>query len=173
MAYTTKTEYFYAINTTVPTKDRVIHVFDVDDTLTLKPHGFNNIGLTSDEYFDAAHDFGLDQQIAGYLHMLHSCGDAIAICTSRPVQRLRQTYEWLQRSKLPFDVLMASKCLEAGSSTKQRMFQMLRREYGGLGYFFDDSPYNIEGGRLQGLTCVHVPKNDEYWAAHPETVVKI
>ena len=39
-------------------KDAIVHAFDVDDTLTMKPDGFDNTGLTKDQFF------GLDQYIA-------------------------------------------------------------------------------------------------------------
>ena len=170
---TTKNPYFYAITRVPPSSSRLVHVFDVDDTLTLKPETFVNIGLTSEQYFDAARTFDLDQQVAGLLQTLHDLGDCIAIATSRPVQRLRQTYEWLQRHNVPFDVLMASTGRDISSSTKQRMFHMLTDQYAGISTFVDDSPYNIAAGRLHGINCIHVPKNEEYWAAHPEEVVLI
>ena len=173
MSVTTKTPYFYAIHTNAPSSTQTVHVFDIDDTLTLKPDNFVNLGLTANEYFDAAHHFDADAEVAGMLHMLHSLGDHIAVCTSRPVQRLRQSYEWLQRNGLPFDVLIASTGQDTSSSTKQRMFQMLFDQYADIGTVVDDSPYNIQGAMLHGINCVHVRKNDEYWATHPEEVVLI
>ncbi len=173
MSNTTKTPYFYAINRNVPSSTQTVHVFDIDDTLTIKPDGFENVGLTAEQYFDAAHHFDADAEVAGMLHLLRSFGDSIAICTSRPVQRLRQSYEWLERNGIPFDVLIASTGRDTSSSTKQRMFHMLFDRYADIGTFVDDSPYNIAAAQLHGINCVHVRKNDDYWATHPEEVVLI
>ena len=60
MTNTIRNNYFYQINRTVPCSDTVIHIFDVDDTLTLKPEGFDNSRLSKDEFFDASREFGAD-----------------------------------------------------------------------------------------------------------------
>ena len=36
-----------------------------------------------------------------------------------------------------------------------------------------DSPFNIEGARLQGVDAVHLRTNDDYWNQHPEKVFKL
>ena len=52
------------------------------------------------------------------------------------------------------------------------MLQKLQDDYHEGGVLFDDSPYNIEGARLQGISAIHLRKNDEYWAANPEDVYR-
>ena len=37
----------------------------------------------------------------------------------------------------------------------------------------DDSPYNIRGARLQKIGAIHVLKNEAYWSANPEVVLKV
>jgi hypothetical protein len=53
------------------------------------------------------------------------------------------------------------------------MLKYLRKNYRMVGTLIDDSPYNIEGARLQRIKRIHVLKNCEYWHAHPEVVVKV
>ena len=151
-------------------KRAVVHAFDVDDTLTRKPDGFDNTGLTKDEFFDAARDFPADSAVVELAQMLHEKGDRIAIATARPAERLQETIEWLQRNNVPFDQIMLSTGGEVSGVAKQAMLQKLQDDYRMVGTLFDDSPYNIEGAAMQGVSGVHLRKNDEYWAAHPETV---
>jgi hypothetical protein len=63
--------------------------------------------------------------------------------------------------------------VDNSGNTKQHMLQYLRKQYRMVGTLIDDSPYNIEGARLQRIKRIHVLKNCEYWAAHPESVVKV
>ena len=58
----------------------------------------------------------------------------------------------------------------ATSVAKQAMLQKLQDDYRQVGTLFDDSPYNIEGAQMQGIDAVHLRKNDDYWAQHPERV---
>ena len=148
----------------------VVHAFDVDDTLTRKPDGFDNTGMTKDEFFDAARDFPADQAVVDLAQMLADKGDRIAIATARPVERLQETIDWLERNNIPFDQVMLSTGAEPSGVAKQAMLQKLQDDYSMVGTLFDDSPYNIEGARMQGIEGVHLRKNDEYWAQHPETV---
>ena len=150
-------------------KSQVVHVIDVDDCLTRKPDNFNNTGMTKDEFFDASRDFPPNQAMVELVQMLHSFNDAIAIATARPTERLPETYEWLQRHNIPFDVLLLSTEGDTSSVTKQAMIQYLQDNYRMVGTFFDDSPANIKGAALQGVDTVQLNTNTEYWDAHPET----
>ena len=151
-------------------KQAIVHAFDVDDTLTRKPEGFDNTGMTKDQFFDAARDFPADQPIVELAQMLHDKGDRIAIATARPSERLEETIEWLQRNNVPFDQIMLSTGVEPSGVAKQAMLQKLQDDYRMVGTLFDDSPYNIEGAQMQGIDAVHLRKNDDYWKAHPEVV---
>jgi len=151
----------------------VVHIFDLDDTLTLKPTDFDNKGMSKDDFFDCARSFTPDGRITWLLRWLHEQGDAIAVCTARPPERLTESYQWLRKWLIPFDVLMLSTGVEASNISKQHMIKYLRKEYNCVGTMYDDSIYNIEGARLQGVSAIHIPKNEDYWTAHPETVVKV
>ena len=151
-------------------KQAIVHAFDVDDTLTRKPEGFDNTGLTKDQFFDAAREFPADDAVVELAQMLHDKGDRIAIATARPAERLQETIDWLQRNNVPFDQIMLSTGAEPSGVAKQAMLQKLQDDYRQVGTLFDDSPYNIEGAAMQGIDGVHLRKNDEYWAAHPEHV---
>ena len=151
-------------------KQAIVHAFDVDDTLTRKPEGFDNTGLTKDQFFDAARDFPADQAVVELAQMLANKGDRIAIATARPAERLAETIEWLQRNDVPFDQIMLSTGVEPSGVAKQAMLQKLQDDYRKVGTLFDDSPYNIEGAQMQGIDAVHLRKNDDYWKAHPEVV---
>ena len=151
-------------------KNKVVQVFDVDDTLTMKPENFDNTGLTKDQFFDAAREFPADQAVVDLARMLHEKGDSIAIATARPAERMQETIDWLQRNNVPFDQIMLSTGGEVSGVAKQAMLQKLQDEYKMVGTLFDDSPYNIEGAKMQGISGVHLRKNDDYWAQHPETV---
>ena len=59
---------------------------------------------------------------------------------------------------------------KGGGIDKQAMLQKLQDDYKQVGTLFDDSPYNIEGAQMQGIDTVHLRKNDDYWAQHPERV---
>ena len=157
----------------LPASKKVVHVFDLDDTITIKPPGFDNTGMSKDEFFDASRSFAPDPRVTWLVRFLASRGDAIAVCTARPSERLCESYQWLTRWRIPFDVLMLSTGLSVSGIAKQHMIKRLRRTYSTVGTLFDDSPYNVEGARLQKIGAVHILKNCEYWAAHPETVVKV
>ena len=151
-------------------RGRVVHAFDVDDTLTRKPDGFDNTGLTKDQFFDAARDFPADDAVVELAQLLASKGDSIAIATARPSERLMETIEWLQRHDVPFDQIMLSTGKEPSGIAKQAMLQKLQNDYRMVGTLFDDSQYNIQGAQMQGIDAVHLLKNEDYWAAHPEKV---
>ena len=55
-------DMFAGIEMSPPDKRRVVQAFDVDDTLTKKPDGFDNTGMTKDQFFDAARGFLTDQE---------------------------------------------------------------------------------------------------------------
>ena len=154
-------------------KQQVVQAFDVDDTLTKKPEGFDNTGMTKDQFFDAAREFPADSAVVELAQLLHSKGDAIAIATARPAARLQETIDWLQRNNIPFDSIMLSNGKEPSGIAKQEMLQQLQKDYKMVGTLFDDSPYNIEGARHQGVSAIHLLKNEDYWNAHPETVYPI
>ena len=165
-------KHFVGIILVEPSKSHIVHVYDMDDTLTVKPDNFNNIGISSSEYFDAARHFAPDEAIVDLLRLQHRLGDRIAIATARPPERLIETYQWLIKYEIPFDVLMHSTGLITSGIAKQHMLKHLRKSYRMVGTLVDDSPWNIEGARLQRIKRIHVRKNCSYWADHPEIVVK-
>lgn len=164
--------HFVGIQRLAATKS-VVHIVDMDDTLTLKPQGFDNTGLSKDEFFDAARSFPCDPAITWLVRFLAARGDAIAICTARPPERLCESWAWLRKWRIPFDVLMLSTGRIPSGMSKQHMIKHLRRQYKRIGTMFDDSIYNIRGARLQKIGAVHIPKNEEYWTANPEIVLKV
>ena len=161
---------FAGLQVSKPSKDCVVHVFDVDDTLTCKPDGFDNTGLTRETFFDAARSFLPDASVLSLLRLMQSKGDAIAIATARPLERLEETVEWLTRHGISFDFIALSNDSESSSITKQEVIQYLKSVYRMVGTLVDDSPYNCEGARLQGVDSIHVTKNCQYWADHSEKV---
>ncbi len=163
-------DLFRGVEVTPPDKQATVQVFDVDDTLTRKPADFNNVGLTKDEYFDAARNFPADPAVVELVQMFHSMGDCIAIATARPFERLQETMDWLTRYDIPFDQVMLSNGGESSSVIKQAMIQKLQKDYKEVETLFDDSPYNIQGAQLQGVPTVHLTNNDEYWEQNPEQV---
>ena len=163
-------DLFRGVQITPPNDSVVVHIIDVDDTLTRKPDGFDNTNMTKDEFFDAARDFPAQQAVVELAQMLHSMGDAIAIATARPISRLQETIDWLRQHNVPFDTVMLSLGGEPSSICKQAMIQRLQKHYRKVGVFIDDSIYNIEGAHLQGVSTIHLRTNDEYWNQHPEQV---
>ena len=161
---------FEGIQMTPPSEDQVVHAFDMDDTLNLKPEAFDNVGLSKEEFFDLAKTFTSDEAVAYLARLLHSKGDAIAITTARPIERLQQTKTWLEEHDVPFDVIMHARASVPSCIAKQEMLKYLQLHYRMVGAFFDDSPYNCEGALHQGVSAVHLLKNCEYWDAHPEEV---
>jgi len=157
----------------LPVTKKVVHIFDLDDTLSIKPDGLHNAGMTKDQFFDAARDFPSDERVTWLARLLAKQGDAIAVCTARPPDRLSESYQWLRKWRIPFDVLMLSTGQSASGMAKQHMIKHLRRKYSRVGTLFDDSQYNIRGARLQKIGAIHILKNEQYWAAHPELVVKV
>ena len=151
-------------------KSKVVHAFDVDDTLTMKPANFDNTGLTKDQFFDAAREFPADPAVVELAQMLASKGDRIAIATARPADRLQETMDWLNRNNIPYDQIMLGNGTASSGIAKQEMLQRLQEQYRMVGTLFDDSPYNIQGAQMQGIDAIHLRKNDDYWDAHPETV---
>jgi hypothetical protein len=161
---------FAGFQVSKPSVDQVVHVFDVDDTLTCKPEGFDNTGLTRETFFDAARSFLPDASVLSLLRLMQSKGDAIAIATARPLERLEETVAWLTQHGISYDFIALSNDCESSSITKQEVIQYLKSVYRMVGTLVDDSPYNCEGARLQGVDAIHVTKNCDYWAAHVEPV---
>lgn len=166
-------KHYVGIQRVAASKSCIVHAFDLDDTITMKPHDFNNAGMSKDEFFDASRSFTPDNRIVDLLRMMYRWGDAIAITTARPADRLTESYNWLRKWKIPFDCILLSTELESSGNTKQHMLKYLRKQYRMVGTLIDDSPYNIEGARLQRIKRIHVLKNCEYWSANPETVYKV
>ena len=65
--------HFVGIQRLAATKT-VVHVFDLDDTLTLKPAGFDNTGMSKDEFFDASRSFPSDERVAFLARFLSLTG---------------------------------------------------------------------------------------------------
>ena len=154
-------------------KDQVVHAFDVDSTLTADPYGPQPVITGKDHYFDLARDYPANEAVADLARMLHDKGDAIAIATARPAERLQETMDWLNRNNIPHDQVILSTGEEASGVAKQAMLQKLQDDYKMVGTLFDDSPFNIEGAALQGVDAVHLRTNDAYWNQHPEKVWKL
>ena len=157
----------------LPANKKVVHIMDLDDTLSIKPDGIANARMTKDQFFDAARNFTSDERVAWLARLLAKQGDAIAVCTARPPDRLCESYQWLRRWRIPFDVLMLSTGQSASGMAKQHMIKHLRRKYNRVGTLFDDSQYNVRGARLQKIGAIHILKNADYWAANPELVTKV
>ena len=156
-----------------PCKNSVVHVFDVDDTLTRKPDGFDNTGMTKDQFFDASREFPVQQAVLELAQMLADDGDRISIATARPPERLQETITWLDRNNVPYDQVMHSCSTEPSGVVKQEMLLRCQEDYQMVGTLFDDSPFNIEGARLQGIDAVHLRTNQDYWNANPEYIYKV
>ena len=166
------TDIFAGIEMVPPSQNSVVHAFDMDDTLTQKHKGFDNTGMSKDEYFDASRNFDPDPAVQDVINLMHGHGDRIAITTARPADRLDETIEWLRNHDIPFDQVILSQGTLPSSIAKQAMIQKLQSDYQEVGALFDDSPYNIQGARLQGVPGIHLRKNEAYWDAHPEDVYR-
>ena len=166
-------ERFVGLRRTAPCKTKVVHVFDVDDTLTCKPADFDNTGLTKDEFFDASREFPVQQAVLELAQMLAADGDRIAIATARPPERLTETITWLDKHSVPYDQVLHSRGHEPSGVVKQEMLLRLQNDYSYVATLFDDSPYNIEGAKLQGINAVHLRTNCEYWRNNPEYIYRV
>jgi len=163
-------ELFVGAMKNPPSKDRVVQAFDVDSTLTQDPYGPREMFASKDGYFDAARDYPPNEAVADLARLLASKGDHIAIATARPPERLQETIDWLERHNIPYDQVMHSTGDEVSGVAKQEMLQALQDQYKMVGTLFDDSPYNIQGARMQGVSGIHLDTNSAYWDAHPEYV---
>ena len=163
-------DLFSGVHLTLPSVNQIVQVFDVDDTLTRKPDGFDNTGMTKDAFFDASRDFPAQQAVVELAQMFSRMGNAIAIATARPIERLSETIDWLTSHNVPFNTVMLSLGGEPSNICKQAMLQQLQSDYRSVGTLFDDSIYNIQGAQLQGISTVHLRTNDEYWLQNPEPV---
>ena len=124
-------------------KQQVVHAFDVDSTLTADPYGPQPVITGKDHYFDLARDYPANEAVADLARMLHSKGDAIAIATARPAERLQETMDWLNRNNIPHDQVILSTGEEASGVAKQAMLQKLQDDYKMVGTLFDDSPLSL------------------------------
>ena len=163
-------DLFKGAELTPADKQKIVQVFDVDSTLTQDPYGPQPVITGKDHYFDLARDYPPNEAVADLARMLHEKGDAVAIATARPAERLQETMEWLKRNNIPFDQIMLSTGGEPSGVAKQAMLQKLQDDYKQVGTLFDDSKFNIEGAHMQGIDAVHLRTNDEYWDQHPEQV---
>ena len=166
-------ERFVGLRRNSPCKNTVVHAFDHDDVLTMKPQGFDNTGLTKDDFFDASRSFPPNTAVLELIQMLVASGDRIAIATARPPERLQETIEWLDEYNVPFDSIMHSNGDEPSGVVKQEMLLRLQDDYKEVATLFDDSIYNCEGARLQGITAVHLKTNEQYWKEHPESIYRV
>ena len=166
-------ERFVGLRRTQPCSNTVVHAFDHDDTITMKPQGFDNTGFTKDDFFDASRSFPPNTAVLELIQMLVADGDRIAITTARPPERLHETMEWLDKHNVPFDSIMHSNGDEPSGVVKQEMLLYLQEQYQQVATLFDDSPFNIEGAKLQGINAVHLRTNDEYWNNHPEYIYRV
>jgi len=166
------TEQYIGIQLSAPSKSTIVHAVDFDDTITVKPAGFDNTGMSKDEFFDASRDFTPNQAIVDLIKLWHRSGDAVAVCTARPTDRLIETINWLKMYRIPVDCILLSKGTDVSGNTKQKMLKYLHKRYRFCATLIDDSPYNIEGARLQGTGRIHVLTNCAYWNSHPELVTK-
>ena len=166
-------ERFVGLRRNAPCKNSVVQVFDFDDVLTMKPEGFDNTGMSKDEFFDSAREFPINTAVLELVQMLANSGDRIAIATARPPERLNETIKWLDENNVPFDSIMHSNGNEPSGVVKQEMLLRLQDDYKEVGTLFDDSIYNCDGARRQGIPAVHLKTNVEYWDANPETVYTV
>ena len=153
--------------------NRTVHLIDMDDTLTLKPEGFNNVGLTKEEFFEKSYYFEPNPSVTYLLDLMRQWGDAIAICTARPVSLIQETMDWLVGNGIDFDSILHSTGIVPSSIAKQFMIKDLRRTYDRIGTMIDDSPYNVKGARLQHVGAILLETNSQYWDANPEVVYKV
>ena len=153
--------------------DRTVHLVDLDDTLTCKPEGFNNVGLTKEEFFEKSYYFEPNPAVTFLLNKMISWGDAIAVCTARPPSLLQETMDWLVGNDIKFDTLLHSTGIVPSGIVKQFMIKELRRTYNNIGSMVDDSPYNIKGARLQHVGAIQLHTNDQYLSENPEQVYKV
>lgn len=161
---------YIGLRQTMPCKTKAVHAFDFDDCLTLKPTNFDNTGLTKDDFFDAARAFPPNLLIIQLAQMFAGLGDRIAIATARPPGRLKETITWLQKHNVPFDSIMHSRCKEPSGIVKQEMLMRLQDDYREVVALYDDSQFNIDGARRQGIQGIHLKTNEDYWNANPEEV---
>ena len=110
------------------------------------------------------------QAIVELAQMFSRMGNAIAIATARPIERINESIDWLLQHNVPFNTVMLSLGGEPSNICKQAMLQQLQSDYRSVGTLFDDSIYNIQGAQLQGVSTVHLRTNDEYWLQNPEPV---
>ena len=166
-------ERYIGLRQTAPCKTKSVHAFDFDDCLTMKPAGFDNTGLSKDDFFDAARTFPPNQLLVQLTKLLAAAGDRIVIATARPPGRLKETISWLQSHGVPFDSIMHSRGKEPSGVVKQEMLMRLQDDYKDVVALYDDSRYNIEGAERQGVHGVHIKTNESYWDANPETLYTV
>jgi len=166
-------ERYVGLRRNAPCPNSVVQVFDFDDTITMKPEGFDNTGMTKDDFFDASRDFPPNPAVLELLLLLHKSGDRIAIATARTPERLYETMAWLNKHGVPFDSIMHSNGDEPSGVVKQEMLLRLQDDYKEVGTLFDDSQYNCEGARMQGIPAVHLKTNCEYWSNNPVYIYEV
>ena len=71
--------------------------------------------------------FAPDNRIVDLLRMMHRWG-GIAICTARPSDRLTESFNWLRKWNIPFDVSLSTG-VDSSGNTKQHMLKYLRKSY--------------------------------------------
>lgn len=166
-------ERYIGLRQTEPCKTKAVHAFDFDDCLTMKPAGFDNTGMSKDQFFDAAREFPPNTALIELAKFLASIGDRIAIATARPPGRLKETISWLQANGVPFDSIMHSRGNEPSGVVKQEMLIRLQDDYKEVAALYDDSRFNIEGAQRQGVPGIHIKTNEAYWDANPETLYTV
>ena len=166
-------ERYVGLRRRQPCKNSVVQAFDFDDVLTMKPQGFDNSGMTKDDFFDASRSFPANPAVLELIQLLVRSGDRIAIATARPPERLHETIEWLDENNVPFDSIMHSNGDEPSGVVKQEMLLRLQDDYQEVGTLFDDSQYNCDGAKRQGIPAVHLKTNVEYWDANPEYIYTV
>jgi len=133
-------------------------VFDLDATLC--NHG-------SQEGFDRVDLFDPIIPVLKLAKMVKAHGYDVVIATARPSHCEGRTIEWLERNLPEWNGLFMKDASSSviGSVCKRDQLAAID-EVWDVFFWVDDSPFNAEVIRDNGVTCLRPTWNDEFWAGY-------
>jgi hypothetical protein len=133
-------------------------VFDLDATLC--NHG-------TQKGFDRVDLFDPIIPVLKLAKLVKAHGYDVVIATARPSHCESRTIEWLERHLPEWDGLFMKEASSAviGSVCKGDQLAAIDEVWDVL-FWVDDSPFNAEVIRDNGVTCLRPTCNDEFWAGY-------
>lgn len=143
-------------------------IFDIDGTLAhfdadRLGHLVHGVEKQWDEFHTAMADAPTVQPVVRLLRHLRAQGEAIVLCSGRPVGWQAQTEAWLRQADIPFDAIYLRQADENALPdpvAKARALDRIRADGHAPWLVVDDRSSVVAFWRSAGLTCLQCAPGD-------------